>query len=101
MVGPSNSSVDAVIEFASSDNRVCPQPQQWNELWEMLPERKRVGASWSPSPPLILAAWWEASDAQKQERLVSHIRYAAEYGSLDRVHVFLRSLSHDQWHYHA
>src|SRR6267143_5936525 len=100
MVKPTPTSVEAVVEFARADNRVCPQPQRWNELWEMLPERKRVGAGRSPSAPLILAACWETSDAQKQERFLSHIRYAAEHGALQQVHSFLNSLPHDQWHYH-
>jgi hypothetical protein len=101
MVAPAHSSVETVIEFARSEGRVCPQPQRWNELWEMLPEKKRVGVGWSPSLPLILAAWWETSNTDKQERLFSHIRYAAEHGALERVHSFLISLPHDQWHYHT
>lgn len=102
MVSPAHASVEAVIEFARADNRVCPQPQRWNELWQMLPDRQRVGAGWSPSVPFILAAWWETSDAEKQERFFSHIRYAAEHGAaLDAVHSFLISLPDDQWHYHT
>ena len=30
---PVHSSVETVIEFARAENRMCPQPQRWNELW--------------------------------------------------------------------
>jgi hypothetical protein len=53
---------------ASKDGRVCPQPMIWNQLWELLPDRRRVGAGWEPPLPLILAAWWEASDSDKRSR---------------------------------
>jgi len=91
-------SVDEVLTYAAANGRVCPQPQCWNKLWEMLPERKRSGGSWEPSAPLILAAWWEASDAQKRERLASHIRYAADHGALDTVAKYLASLTDEQWY---
>jgi hypothetical protein len=44
---------------AIKDGRVCPQPVVWQQLWEILPDRRRVGAGWEPLSPLILAAWWE------------------------------------------
>jgi hypothetical protein len=53
---------------ASKDGRVCPQPMIWDQLWELLPDRHRVGAGWEPPLPLILAACWEASDSDKRSR---------------------------------
>jgi hypothetical protein len=88
----------SIIAFATAERRVCPQPQSWNELWQMLPSRKRTGAGWSPLAPLILAAWSETSDAEKQERLLYHIRYAAEHNALGQVDRFLHSLRDEQWH---
>lgn len=91
-------SVDEVLAIATQQGRVCPQPPQWSALWEMLPGRKRSGSGWQPPAPLILAAWWEASDQEKRERLASHIRYAAENGALDAVAKYLSSLTDEQWH---
>ena len=51
--------IDQAIEEAQKNGRVCPQPQRWNELYELLPDRKRKGNGWEPSLPLILAAWWD------------------------------------------
>ena len=68
--------LEELLAFSQAERRVCPQPQRWNELWELLPERKRAGAGWEPSLPLILGAWWYTSDAEKRERFLSHIRWA-------------------------
>jgi hypothetical protein len=56
-----NDSVETLIAYCRQDGRVCPQPIRWNELWEMLPNRTRIGSGWMPPLPLILAAWHEAS----------------------------------------
>jgi hypothetical protein len=88
-----------LLEFVRAERRVCPQPIRWNALWEMLPDRKRCGVGWTPPLPLILAAWWHASDASKQERLEVHIRHAAEHGVLDEVDAFLRTLETNDWKY--
>jgi hypothetical protein len=36
---------------------------------------------------------------QKRERLVEHIRWAHDYGALDTVASFLRSLPENEWHH--
>lgn len=89
--------MDELLAFVNSEKKVCPQPQKWNELWEMLPDKKRKGLGWEPPTPLILAAWWETTDAQKRERLEQHIKYAAEKGALEKVEAYLRALSLTDW----
>ena len=91
--------LEEVIALATAGKRVCPMPQRWNELWEMLPDRKRIGNGWHPSLPLILAAWWETSDTEKRERFITHLRYASEHGVLDQVSSFLSALTFEQWHH--
>jgi hypothetical protein len=49
---------------------------------------------------LILAAWWETSDEQKQQRFEQHIRWAYEHQAFEKVDKIIRSLSEDQW-YHS
>jgi hypothetical protein len=71
----------------------------WSQLWELLPDRRRVGLGWQPSAPLILAAWWETTDQDKQQRLIAHIQWAHDHGELEQVNQYLRSLSEDQWHH--
>lgn len=88
-----------LLSYCCESGRVCPQPQRWNELFQMLPATRQVGVGWEPSLPLILAAWWEASDGQKRERLSEHVRWANDHGALDRVADFLYSLPPTEWHY--
>jgi hypothetical protein len=73
-------------------------PQDWQRLWQMLPDRKQVGVSWSPSPPLILAAW-DLPVLPKMMRLAEHIEWAASHGALEPIGAFLRGLQEDQWHH--
>lgn len=74
-------------------------PQQWQQLYQMLPDKRRKGIGWEPSVPLILAAWWETPALSKMLRLREHIEWAANHGCLEEVVGFLRQLSEDQWHH--
>ena len=87
----------ALLDWAKADRRVCPKPDSWSGLWEMLPARTQSGAGWNPPLPLILAAWWATSDVEKAARLALHIRWAADHGVLGEADVFLRGLPEDQW----
>lgn len=88
---------DDLVRYCRENRRVCPMPPQWNALWEMLPNRTRVGGGWEPALPLILAAWHEASALAKMMRLKEHIDWAEQHGVLDEVDKFLRSLSESEW----
>lgn len=87
-----------MLEYARLNNRICPQPQAWNRLWNLLPDRTQQPAGrWNPPLPLILAAWWDAKDADKMLRLREHIEWADAHGAIDAVDVFLRGLSEEDW----
>jgi hypothetical protein len=86
----------SLLALAQSDGRVCPLPPQWNSLWE-LPGRVRLRHGWEPALPLILAAWYETSVAEKRMRLREHIEYADAHDALDTVDTFLRGLKTDEW----
>lgn len=87
----------SLVSFCKERNRVCPLPQQWNRLWELLPNRSQKGAGWLPAAPLILAAWDVTSDDEKQRRLEDHTHWAAEHNALEAVDQFLRGLREDEW----
>lgn len=78
--------------------RVCPQPQPWNELFRRLPGKTQQGSSWTPSLPLILAAWWEATDSQKRKRFRLHLEWAENRGVLPEIFEYLKSLTPEDWH---
>jgi hypothetical protein len=91
-------SVETLIAYCQENGRVCPQPQKWLNLWEMLPKDVETGASQAPLP-LILAAWHETPAMLKMLRLADHIRWAEKHGSLPAVAAFLRNLGEDDWHH--
>ncbi len=88
--------LDAVLEYVRQNGRVCPMPSKWNELWKMLPARRRVGSGSEPPLPLILAAWYTPA-LLKMKRLEEHIRYADAHGALVKVDRYLRGLPENEW----
>jgi hypothetical protein len=91
----------ALVAYCREKERVCPQPQRWHHLWEILPNKRQIGAGWQPSLPLILAAWHDASNLEKMFRLSQHIEWADEHGKLAEVDAFLRGLQEEDWHHLA
>jgi len=71
--------------------RICPQPDPWSGIYKCLP-----GA---PPKPLILAAWWHTSDAEKEARFKEHIAWAHEHGVGDLIDAYINALGEEQWHY--
>jgi hypothetical protein len=88
---------NSLIKFCQENRRVCPQPQRWQELYDLLPNKRRTGAGWEPPLPLILAAWWDTPNLSKVLRLRDHIEWAAKHGVLDDISAFLQALPEDQW----
>lgn len=90
-------SAESLIAHCRENVRVCPMPQRWKALWELLPDRKRVGGGWEPAMPLILSARDEAPHLLKVRRVAEHIEWAAEHGALERLATLLRGLREDEW----
>jgi hypothetical protein len=83
-----------LITYCEAEDRVCPQPVSWNQLWTILGAPQGILAA-----PLILAGWVYSNDEQKRLRLVEHIRFAEQQGNLARASAFLRSLRESEWHH--
>ena len=88
-----------VLALASTEGRVCPKPPAWSALYERLPDTRQDAYGSIPPGPLVLAAWAQAGDEQKRQRLVEQLEWAAQRGALAAVHAFLSSLREDQWHH--
>jgi hypothetical protein len=89
--------LDALLDYVRANGRVCPMPDGWNQLWEMLPSRQRVGPGWQPGAPLIVAAWWHTPPLMKMLRLEEQIRYAEAHGALADIDWYLRGLPEEDW----
>jgi hypothetical protein len=96
---PMSEAVASLIAYCRENNRVCPLPQRWHQLWEMLPDRRQAGDAWEPAFPLILAEWHDAPAMLKMVRLAEHIEWAEKHNALPEVAAFLRGLQEDEWHH--
>lgn len=90
-------SVQSLVAYSRERQRVCPQPQLWQTLWETLPDRRQIDGRWQPPLPLILAAWHDASDGEKMQRLAEHLEWAEQHGGIVAVAGFLRNLNEEEW----
>jgi hypothetical protein len=90
-------SLEELIRYCTDNNRVCPQPQLWNEMWNKLKDKKQISAGWEPPLPLILAAWHASSNGSKQLRFEQHLVWANSHGQLREISDFLISLTEEQW----
>jgi hypothetical protein len=91
--------LEQALAEAQKNRRVCPVPQRWQELYEMLPNKQRAGSEWEPPPPLILAAWWGTPALAKTVRFREHLEWAETQGCLDRVFHYLSALQEKDWHH--
>jgi len=91
--------VDSLIAYCRANERACPKPTLWNQLWESLPDRKRIGLGWELPAPLIPAAWYETPAMLKMGRLEEHIKWADQHGAIREIAAFLRGVKEEDWHH--
>jgi hypothetical protein len=91
--------VEVLLAYCRQNGRVCPIPLEWKALYEMLPNKSCIGAEWEPPPPLILGAWYDASDEAKMQRLADHIIWAEQHGSFGMVESHLHNLREENWYH--
>lgn len=89
---------DVMVE-ARRFNRVCPKPDEWMALYEMLPGKVQQGRLWQPPPPVTGPAWAVTPPMAKRIVLRDHIEWAEQHGALGPVMTFLQSLAESQWHH--
>jgi hypothetical protein len=98
---PKSPSLEDLITYAQRNQRVCPVPRRWKDLYDILnPALLDSGGArlnWTPAGPLILGGWWHTSSEDKRRRLQEHIEFAATRGLLEDVGRFLRSLPEAEW----
>ncbi|MES2786223.1 MAG: hypothetical protein V4684_12235 [Pseudomonadota bacterium] len=85
--------VEVAMVEARRNNRVCPKPHQWQQLFDMLPD----GPDGHPPPPLTGAAWASTPSLSKRMCLRQHLEWAALHGRLDTVLSFMRGLAETEW----
>jgi hypothetical protein len=87
----------ALLDYCSSDGRICPMPRCWHEFWGLLPKRGRSGEKCEAPLPLILSVWWASSGDEKQARLREQVVWAYGHACLDVAWRYLTTLPHENW----
>lgn len=82
-----------LVAYSTSNNRICPEPIRWNQLWHIL-----GCPSQELGPPLVLSGWAFSSDRDKRARFKEHLEYALKAGMLEAAETFVRGLGPGEWH---
>lgn len=89
--------LEQAFDEAQKNNRVCPQPIKWSELYDLLPNKEQKGNDWEPALPLILAAWHDTPAMLKISRLREHIEWAHKHNDLEVIFKYMKNLKEDEW----
>lgn len=91
---PGGLTADALMVLARWNNRVCPQPGLWTQLYRALGGPDYVDL---PPPPVDRWIWTKLSSLQKRLCLRETIEWAERHGKLPQVKKFMESLSEADW----
>ena len=88
--------VDELKKYVTSNNRICPMPNIWNEFVEILEIQKTMPPK---LVPLILNGWF-ASDLEKRKRILTQIDYASQNEIMfKKLEEFILKIKKDDWLY--
>jgi len=84
------SNIEGLKDYSRINYRICPMPQNWNELFNLLRYKKPK----EPSVPLILAAWWEVTAQDKQNRFFEHLEWTGKQGQINEMSDYISNYTH-------
>jgi hypothetical protein len=87
-------SADALMVVARRNNRVCPRPAHWSDLYQILKGERHADLA---APPLQPWLWTRLSGLQKRLRFREHIEWAQGHGRLEQVARFMNGLTEGDW----
>lgn len=90
---------EQVMAVARKRNRVCPKPEHWAPIYELLPNRKKTARGPEPTPPLSGGAWRDTPSLSKRMTFREHIEWAATHDALDPFLAALEQLQESDWHH--
>lgn len=93
-VRPRLLSVQSLMVLARRNNRACPAPAQWTQLYELLGGE---GQHDLQAPPLQPWVWPRLSGLQKRLRFREHVEWAERHGRLEQIARFMNALGEGDW----
>ena len=88
---------ESLVAFCEENNRVCPYPFKWAELYEKLLEGIEEDNVPKPPIPVVCAAWTYYPQISRTIQLMAQIEWADKYGRLDKMSRYLRRLKEKDW----
>ena len=89
---------ESLWDYCTANGRAIPR--DWHKLYEMLTnKRQKPSGGWTPSLPLILAAWDVTTPIEKQLRFKEHVQWARDNNQLAEISSYLRSLPDGEWYH--
>jgi hypothetical protein len=82
------------MEDILTNNRICPKPMIWNELYKMMCEDLKAHTI---PKPLILSGWNFSSDLEKATRFREHLSLI-DFNSDNRIREFVLAIKEEDWH---
>lgn len=95
-LAPAEVTLYEVMRIARQDNRVCPQPTKWLELYRILQEHAAGAAL--PAEPLTGSAWASTPAMAKRQCFHEQLEWADKHHCLTPVHDWLKGLMPSEWH---
>lgn len=97
-----NETFETLWKYCTANNRLCPMPMKWNDLYDMLKNTKqKPNGEWEPSLPLILSGWEHTTTLQKCLIFKEHIQWASDNNQLEEIGKYLRSLPENNWYHYG
>lgn len=91
---PGRLGADTAMVVARRNNRVCPQPALWTQLYE---ELGGPHADDLPPPPVERWLWSKLSSLQKRLFFREYVEWAERHGKLAHVMAFMARLGEADW----
>jgi hypothetical protein len=83
-----------MVEDIIRENRICPKPMVWKELYEIM--CKDLNENNIPKP-LILAGWNFSSDIEKRNRFIEHLKLI-DFNSENKIKTFVLNIREEDWY---
>ncbi|MBK6006811.1 hypothetical protein JJB11_11980 [Ramlibacter ginsenosidimutans] len=85
-----------VTGLTRKDNRVCPQPSRWLEMYRILQDQP--GRDGLPPDPVVGSAWASTPPLAKRMAFHEQLEWADRNHCLTPVHEYLKTLRDVDWY---
>jgi hypothetical protein len=89
--------LEGAMLVARRNNRVCPRPDRWQQMFALLPPRKTLRGMQQPPVPPTGAAWAVTPPLTKRLCFREHIEWAEAQGVLESIMGLMQTMAEADW----